>query len=128
SFRFNGWGGKYILPDDDRVSERVAEAAKVPMVRSEFILEGGAIEPNGEGVLLTTEQCLLNPNRNADLDRKQIEALLTESFNLRKVIWIKEGLLNDHTDGHIDTLARFVDARKIVCMRGDKNDPNYEVL
>lgn len=128
-FSFNGWGGKFVLPEDDRVAERVAEASGLHGYRFPFILEGGSVEPDGEGTLLTTRQCLLNPNRNPGMDPKAMEAALAMALGSSKVLWLNEGLLNDHTDGHIDTIARFVAPGKVVCMRpSGANDPNEAVL
>ncbi|WP_428408893.1 agmatine deiminase family protein [Hyphococcus sp.] len=130
AFRFNGWGGKYQLPEDDRIAEMIAAKANVRLRRfDDFIGEGGALETDGEGTFITTRQCLLNKNRNPGMSEKDVEAVLKASLGAEKVIWLDEGLLGDHTDGHVDNLARFVSPGKAVCMRptGD-DDPNAEVL
>lgn len=128
-FGFNGWGGKYVLPHDDRVSSHVAEASGMPVRSFDWILEGGSVESDGEGTILTSEQCLLNPNRNPSMDRAAIERALADSLGASKVLWVTEGLLNDHTDGHIDTIARYVGPARVVCMRASgSDDPNAEVL
>lgn len=129
SFKFNGWGGKYELPHDAQVSERVAQASKLPTVAFPFVLEGGAVDVDGLGTLLTTESCLLNPNRGAVQSKAAIEQRLQESLGAQKVIWIRDGLLHDHTDGHVDTIARFVSPGHVVCMQpSGSDDPNRDVL
>jgi len=128
-FRFNGWGGKYVLPHDADVAERVAVASGLPTRAFDFVLEGGSVEVDGEGTILTSEQCLLHPNRNPTLDRAAIERALCEALGGTKVLWVTEGLVNDHTDGHIDTIARYVAPGVVAVMEpaGD-DDPNADVL
>lgn len=127
-FRFNGWGGKYVLEHDAEVAVRVAQAAEVAHVSHDFVLEGGAVEPDGEGTLLTSRQCLLNPNRNPELSQDRIERALCDALGARKVLWVTEGLLEDHTDGHIDTIARFVAPATVACMEPVGDDPNRTQL
>jgi agmatine deiminase len=128
-FAFNGWGGKYDLPFDDSVGDKVAEAAATPVQRAEFILEGGAVEHDGEGTILTTRQCLLNPNRNPGWTEAVAESHLQSALGAKKVLWLGDGLANDHTDGHVDNIARFIGPGRVMCMAPyGEEDPNREVL
>lgn len=127
-FKTNSWGGKYDLPDDATVGDDVARLADTPVRRFDFVLEGGAVDHDGEGTILATEQTLLNPNRNG-WTREAAEKALADAFGARKVIWIDEGLKNDHTDGHIDNIARFVAPGRVVCQSpAGPDDPNAEIL
>ena len=130
AFRFqnNGWGGKYTLPHDDTVGDGIAQAERAPILRHDFILEGGAIEQNGQGTLLTTRQCLLNPNRNKGWNQQTAESALMTAFGVENILWLDEGLAGDHTDGHIDNLARFVDEHTLLCQSPfGSDDPNAEL-
>ncbi len=127
-FKTNSWGGKYDLPDDATIGDDIARLAGAGVRRFDFVLEGGAIDHDGAGTMLTTRQTLLNPNRNG-WSKDEAEAALREALGARKIVWIDEGLLGDHTDGHIDNIARFVAPGRVVCQApaGD-NDPNAATL
>jgi agmatine deiminase len=128
SFRFNGWGGKYELEGDDTIGLRLAETADLDARRHDWILEGGAIDVDGTGLAVTTEQCLLNPNRNPGLGRHEVEARLAADLGLERVLWLGEGLLNDHTDGHVDNIARFVGANRLaIPVPAGADDPNAAI-
>jgi agmatine deiminase len=127
---FNAWGNKYEeLKQDDSIPARLENLLSVPRFEAGIVLEGGAIEVNGAGMVMTTEQCLLNPNRNPDLDRDEIEQYLREFLGVQKVLWLAEGIVGDDTDGHIDDIARFVSETGIVCaLEEDPTDANYKLL
>ena len=123
-FRFNAWGGKYSYRRDERVAAHVAEYLDVSIVHSTWVLEGGALEVDGEGTALTTRDAVLNKNRNPNLKPEQLEKTFAQLLGVRKVVWLEGSLRNDHTDGHVDTLARFVGPRTVVCMEpADPADP-----
>jgi agmatine deiminase len=125
-FLFNGWGGKYDLDGDQDIGERLARDYGLAFSRAEWILEGGAVDGDGSGTAVTTEQCLLNPNRNT-LTREEIEARLERDLGFRRILWLGSGLLNDHTDGHVDNLARFVRPGLVALPTPAKDDPNEAV-
>jgi len=127
---YNAWGGKYPPFDlDEVVPTRVAEKLGLPVYYPRMILEGGSIDVNGSGALLTTESCLLNPNRNPQLSRAQIEQRLRDFLGVREILWLGEGIEGDDTDGHIDDLTRFVDERSVLTVvESNRSDPNYEPL
>ena len=128
-YRGNGWGGKYPSPLDDNLARLLCDGAKLPREPRDWVLEGGAIDVDSAGLLVTTEQCLLNPNRNPGLSRAEIEARLCVDLGVERVLWLSEGLVNDHTDGHVDNLARFA-APAVLALptaRGD-DDPNADVF
>jgi agmatine deiminase len=129
TFGFNGWGGKYVLPGDAQVAGRVAALTGGGQFHTDWILEGGAVDVDGEGNALTTRQCMLNSNRNGAREEWEIEALLREFLGVERVLWFGDGLLNDHTDGHVDTVMRFVRPGVVVAMEARaSDDPNREVL
>lgn len=132
NFRFNGWGGKFPAAHDDALTQRLAAAGAwaAPVEDVEFVLEGGALEVDGAGSLMTTERCLLAPTRNPAFDRRGIEHTLRERFGVSQILWLKHGhLAGDDTDGHIDTLARFCDPRTIAYQGcDDPGDPHYAEL
>jgi agmatine deiminase len=127
---YNAWGNKYPPFDlDEVVPTRVAEILKVPVFYPRMILEGGSIEVNGAGVLLTTESCLLNKNRNPNLSRDEIERCLRDYLGVSNILWLGDGIAGDDTDGHIDDLARFVSERTVVTVVEEhRDDENYESL
>jgi agmatine deiminase len=127
---YNAWGGKYPPWDlDDEVPRRVADLLRVPCFSPGMILEGGSIDGDGEGTLLTTEACLLNPNRNPGLARGEIESRLREFLAVERILWLGDGIAGDDTDGHVDDLARFVAPGVVVtAVEDDPRDENYAVL
>jgi agmatine deiminase len=127
---YNAWGGKYPPCDlDEVVPTRVAQILDAPVFYPRMILEGGSIEVNGAGALLTTESCLLNPNRNPSLGRTEIEQRLRDYFGVREILWLGQGIEGDDTDGHIDDLARFVAERTVVTVvEENRTDENYGPL
>jgi agmatine deiminase len=128
-FAFNGWGGKYVLPDDDQVAQRIAAITELPSFHEDWVLEGGAVDVDGAGSVLTTRQCMLNPNRNGAVEERDVETVLRRSLGVDKVLWLGEGLVNDHTDGHVDTVMRFVRPGVVVAMEARSgDDPNRDVL
>ena len=127
-FRFNGWGGKYDLPGDDTVGAEMAGLMAAAVTQIDAVLEGGALEFDGQGLVLTTEQCLLNENRNPGWTKELAERVLHHALGARRVVWLGEGLLNDHTDGHVDNLARFVAPGTVALPMGEAGDPNVTVF
>lgn len=125
---FNGWGGKYLMEGDQTIGAELANEAGLPVVGADWILEGGAIDGDGTGLVVTTEQCLLNPNRNPRLSREEIEARLARDLGFDRVLWLGDGLINDHTDGHVDNLARFVAPGRLALPRATgSDDPNTAI-
>jgi agmatine deiminase len=131
NFGFNAWGYKLSPFDEDNaVPPAIAKALGLPVFNFEhFILEGGSIDTNGQGTLLTTESCLLNPNRNPALDRTAIEKKLRDKLGVKKILWLGDGIEGDDTDGHVDDITRFIGPSTVVtAVEEDEHDPNFEPL
>ena len=127
-FGFNGWGGKYLMPGDADIGARLAGRYGFPRDPHAMVLEGGGIDWDGAGLCVTTEQCLLNPNRNPDMGRGVIESVLHEALGFTRVLWLGDGLYGDHTDGHVDNLARWVsEGLLLLPMPSGADDPNAAV-
>jgi len=127
-FAWNGWGHKYVYPHDAQLSARLAALRGYREFACDFVLEGGAVEVDGRGTCLTTRSCLLNPNRDP-VDELATETRLRDAFGATNVIWLDAGLANDHTDGHIDNIARFVAQGVVACMQAhESDDPNRATL
>lgn len=125
AFDFNGWGGKFRMAGDEDIGMRLAAREGLEPARRPFILEGGALDTDGTGLFVTTAQCVLNPNRNRGVSREDVERVLTETLGLRSMLWLGDGLTGDHTDGHVDNLARFVAPNTLAIPQAtDQNDPN----
>ncbi|MBQ7062569.1 MAG: agmatine deiminase family protein [Bacteroidales bacterium] len=125
----NAWGGKYPFELDTRIPARIAEQMGLTAFEPHIVMEGGSIDVNGCGDLLTTTSCLLNPNRNPNLSREQIEAHLRAYYGVDNIIWLGDGIAGDDTDGHVDDLSRFVDEDTIItAVEEDRNDENYKPL
>ena len=129
-WEFNAWGGKFAPWDlDDDIPRRIASSLSLPRFEGGMILEGGAIEVNSQGQLLTTEAVLLNPNRNPELAREDIEGKLRDTLGVKEILWLEKGIEGDDTDGHIDDLTRFVsDDAIIACTEPDRSSPNHSAL
>lgn len=128
-FQFNGWGGKFVMTGDTMTAGGITSVEKVERKQHAFVLEGGAIDLDGAGRLLTTRQCVLSPNRNAEWTEELAEYALKQSLSVDQVIWLGDGLQNDHTDGHVDNIARFIGPGRVVCQSpSGPDDPNQETL
>jgi agmatine deiminase len=124
---FNAWGGKYDSDLDNQVPLALAEILQLPRFDAPYIMEGGSLEINGEGTCITTEQCLLTPTRNPDLGKSDLEKLLSQYLGIDQVIWLKDGLEGDHTDGHVDTITRFADETTVLTsVTSDRSDVNFD--
>lgn len=127
-FAFNGWGGKYRIPFDESVGDWMLDHVDARAFRCPFVLEGGAIESNGGGTLLTTASCVLDRNRNPGLTQGAFEEALRGLLEVDRIVWLERGLRHDHTDGHVDMIARFANEDTVLCMRGDAGSPDADVL
>lgn len=129
NWNYNAWGGKYPSELDNLIPEQIADYLDLSSFEPGIVMEGGSVDFNGVGDLLTTEACLLNENRNPELSRDEIEDKLREFYGVENILWLKDGIDGDDTDGHVDDLTRFVNEDTVVTMvEPDKNDDNYEVL
>ena len=129
-FTFTGWGGKFDASKDNNMTQALSSVYGTDIDKIDMILEGGGVESNGIGSLLTTSECLLNPNRNAHLTKQQTEKALQKYFGVEQILWLNHGYLaGDDTDSHIDTLARFIDTNTIMYVQClNKNDEHYDAL
>jgi agmatine deiminase len=128
NFRFNWWGEKFVMPGDQEVGAALAAESGLPVDEQDWVLEGGGIDVDGTGLAVTTEECLLNPNRNPTLTREDIAVRLRQSLGIERLLWLGRGLIGDHTDGHVDNLARFVgEGRLAIPVAADGNDPNAAI-
>ncbi|WP_231865806.1 agmatine deiminase family protein [Cephaloticoccus primus] len=128
-WRYNAWGGKYPHDLDNQIPALVAEKLGLRRIVYDQVLEGGSIDVNGQGLLLTTEQCLLHPNRNPQLSRAEIEHSLKNALGVSQILWLGDGILGDDTDGHIDDITRFYKADGIItCIEPNRSDGNQPIL
>ena len=129
NFRFNGWGGKYEMTGDQDIGQRLAQRFDLPVSDQDWILEGGAIDGDGKGRLITTAQCVLNANRNDGLTKEQVTERLRDALAVQDICWLGDGLAADHTDGHVDNLARFVAPNRVAIPQADNaDDPNEAIF
>jgi len=128
-WEFNAWGGKYPHDADNLIAGAIAADFNLPVYRPGIVMEGGSVEFNGQGTLITTRACLLNPNRNPHLTQQQIEQYLHDYYGVQQILWLGDGIVGDDTDGHIDDMTRFANANTIITVvETDRNDANYEPL
>lgn len=128
-FGFNGWGRKFEMAGDQDIGRRLATFSEMTIFSHDWVLEGGAIDGDGAGHLITTEQCVLNPNRNNGLTKDKASQNLVQALNVDTICWLGDGLIADHTDGHVDNLARFVARGKVAIPEtSDPDDPNREIF
>jgi agmatine deiminase len=129
SWKYNGWGGKYPAELDDQIPLKIAEKLGLPVFYPGIVMEGGSVDFNGKGTILTTTSCLLNINRNPDLDKGRIEQYLISFYGADQVLWLGEGIEGDDTDGHIDDLTRFINEDTVITVvESNKSDANYKPL
>lgn len=127
-FGFNGWGGKFLMQGDQEIGHNIAAAQSLAIAQSPMIFEGGAIDVDGNGHAITTAQCVLNPNRNPKMSKNEIEKQLCQTLGLNKICWLGDGLIGDHTDGHVDNLSRFVEYNHILVPKAQNDDdPNAQI-
>ena len=128
-WQFNAWGGKYPHDADNLIAGAIAANLGLPLYRPGIVMEGGSVELNGEGTLLTTKACLLHPNRNPRLNRRQIEQYLHDYYGVQQVLWLNDGIDGDDTDGHVDDITRFANAGTVItAVETNRNDVNYKPL
>lgn len=129
-WNYNAWGGKYPPYDlDDQIPTLIGHYLNIPVLYPGIVMEGGSVDFNGKGTVITTTQCLLHPNRNPHLNKKQIEQYLCDYYGVSQVLWLYEGIVGDDTDGHIDDISRFVSEDTVVtAVEEDRMDENYEIL
>ena len=128
NFRFNWWGEKFVMPGDQEVGAALAQTSGLPIDDQDWVLEGGGIDVDGTGLCVTTEECLLNSNRNPTLTRDDIAVRLHQSLGINRLLWLGKGLVGDHTDGHVDNLARFVGERRLALpVAANADDPNAHI-
>ncbi|MEI6696063.1 MAG: agmatine deiminase family protein [Bacteroidota bacterium] len=129
NWEYNAWGNKYPFDSDNKIPQLIAEKLQLPIVSPGIVMEGGSVDFNGKGSLITTRACLLNENRNPDLNQSQIESYLREYYGVEQIIWLNEGIDGDDTNGHVDDICRFVNEDTVVTvMESNKNDLNYAPL
>ena len=129
-WNYNAWGDKYPPYDlDDVIPTKIGEKFNIPVYHPGIVMEGGSVDFNGEGTLLTTKACLLNPNRNPQLNQQKIEEYLYRYYGVKNILWLGDGIIGDDTDGHIDDLTRFVNKDSVVTIiEKNKSDENYQIL
>ncbi len=129
NWEYNAWGGKYESDLDNLIPQKIGDLLGLPVFNTGIVMEGGSIDVNGKGDLITSKSCLLNPNRNPQLSQKEIENKLCNYYGVENIIWLQDGIVGDDTDGHIDDMTRFVNKDTLITMvEEDRNDDNYEIL